>query len=228
MAQNLWAGAVRKGLAADRPTVPDFPSETFGLYYETDTGLLYFGPAGGTWQPFTAPADQTQGTAGTGVAVSEAAPLAVQRVTLTLTNALITVLDADDFGSLAIWTFPDRNLHVLNAEVNLSIVKDGVGFISTTDLDIALGTAAASNTTLATTMLNVLPKQDANADALTVTVAASTFTAVGTAAGLAVPDAANNILYLNASAPTEISEDGTLTVTGTIDLYFIDLGNRTS
>lgn len=43
MADNLWVGSFAKGLAADRPTVPDFPSGTVGLYYATDTGDLSFG-----------------------------------------------------------------------------------------------------------------------------------------------------------------------------------------
>ncbi len=47
MSNGLWAAAVRKGTAANKPTVPDFPSDTFGFYYETDTDILYFGEAGG-------------------------------------------------------------------------------------------------------------------------------------------------------------------------------------
>lgn len=32
MANNLWGGSLRKGLAANLPTVPDFPSDTFVTY----------------------------------------------------------------------------------------------------------------------------------------------------------------------------------------------------
>lgn len=46
MAQNLWVGALGKGLAADRPGTPDFPADTVGFYYETDTGNLALGQAG--------------------------------------------------------------------------------------------------------------------------------------------------------------------------------------
>ncbi len=40
MADNLWVGAVRRGLAANKPTVPDVPSDTIGLYLEVDTGVM--------------------------------------------------------------------------------------------------------------------------------------------------------------------------------------------
>lgn len=48
MANNLWTGAVTKGLAANIPTIPDFPSDTFGVYYATDTGVRFTGLAGAT------------------------------------------------------------------------------------------------------------------------------------------------------------------------------------
>lgn len=51
MADNLWLGAVRKGLAANKPTVPDCAADTFQFYLETDTGVMNIGQAGAAaWQ----------------------------------------------------------------------------------------------------------------------------------------------------------------------------------
>lgn len=50
MSNNLWLGALKAGLAADRPTVFEFPDGTFSLYYATDTNALSIGlPSGATW-----------------------------------------------------------------------------------------------------------------------------------------------------------------------------------
>lgn len=228
MANSLWVGAVRKGLAADKPTVPDFPSETFGFYYETDNGQLYFGVSGGDeWLPASSlgvPADSLV-TAATGVATSYATinPL---KLTLTLTNVEVAVADADDFGSAELCTLPDSNLIVVGCELNLELVKDGVGFINTTDLDVAVGTAAASNTTLATTMLNIHPKVDLDASDLSPALLSHSLAATPVLTG--VLDGATNKVYLNISGATETSEDATVTATGTVTIFFIDVGNITS
>lgn len=49
MANNLWLGAVRSGLAANMPSIPDAPAGTFGLYFATDTNQVFVGPSGGAW-----------------------------------------------------------------------------------------------------------------------------------------------------------------------------------
>lgn len=92
MANNLWTGAVRAGLAADRPTVPDFPSDTFGFYYATDTGALSFGKTGGAgWLPAGAQAQPTP-TAKTGDATLTIAELLTSIVTATSASAVALTL----------------------------------------------------------------------------------------------------------------------------------------
>jgi hypothetical protein len=228
MANSLWVDAVRKGLAAAKPTVPDFPSDTFGFYYETDNGQLYFGEAGGAeWLPASsisvAAASEAVGETDVAVVTTAVNPL---KMTLTLDGIVVAVADADDFGSAALVTLPDKNLIILGCEVDLELVKDGTGYIDTTDLDVAVGTAAASNTALSAGMVDVLPKVDLNATDLSPALDAHSLATTPVLTG--VLDGATNQIFLNISGPTETSEDATVTATGTVEIYYIDLGNTTS
>jgi hypothetical protein len=152
----------------------------------------------------------------------------LHRIRLQLDAVKFTVAGASDFGSVELCTFPDRNLIVIGAEINLSIVKGGAatGIVAATDLDIALGTAAASSTTLSGAMLNILPKQDVDADSLTVTSQAHSLAATPVLTGIL--DAVDNKMYFNVAIPGLITVDDTLTLTGTIDLFVFDLFNVTS
>jgi hypothetical protein len=100
MANNLWTGAIRSGLAAAMPTVPDFPSETFGLYYATDTGLLFFGASGAAAWSLCADMFNTQG-----------APTAetTTSVTLTIAKLLTRIITSTQTGAVA-FTLPTGTL----------------------------------------------------------------------------------------------------------------------
>lgn len=89
MADNLWLGAVRKGLAANRPTVPDASSDTMQFYYTTDTNVLYVGLAGGTgWTQITDRPQPTP-TAKTGTTITlTIAELLTGIITSTQTSAV--------------------------------------------------------------------------------------------------------------------------------------------
>ena len=152
-----------------------------------------------------------------------------QKATLKVSGTL-SVAAADDYGSLELMTWQDRNIHILGMEVDLTLVKGGVtnGILAATDLDVGMGSAAASATTLATTMIDYLEKQDVDDNALSVTVQAHVLGQSTATFPKQLADGASNKLYLNAVAIGGITADDTLTVTGSVDLYFIDLGNRTS
>lgn len=92
MADSLWAGAVRKGLAANRPTVPDCASDTFQFYYESDTGLLKYGSSGGAGWLDTATAPQGAPTAKTADATLTIAELLTRIVTATKASAVALTL----------------------------------------------------------------------------------------------------------------------------------------
>lgn len=93
MANNLWVGSVRQGLAANLPTVPDFPSETFGYYYATDTGQMYVGISGGTvWYPGGSYRVQPTPTAKTADATLTIAELLTGVITVTSASAVALTL----------------------------------------------------------------------------------------------------------------------------------------
>jgi len=160
-------------------------------------------------------------TAGTGVALTHSHPWAFWKLRLTLTNALITVTNANKYGSLEILDWPNTNLVVLSARMNLTVVKDNVGILAADTPHIAVGSAAASNTTLATTMIDTIEQ---------VTVAGTLSAAAQkngphTAGNRYIAAGASNKLYLNAGTTGNSGGvDGSLTVSGTIDIFIIDTG----
>ena len=143
---------------------------------------------------------------------------------LTLTDLVIAVTAALDYGGEKICDLPDSNILILGAEVDLSLVKDGVGIVDATDVTVGIGTAVASNATLSGAMIDVLT------DALTDDVDPALFKQhthdLGTPALTFIDDGAAAALFLNAVAT--LSADGDPTVSGTVDIYYIDTGNVTS
>lgn len=152
----------------------------------------------------------------------------VQKVTLTLTALVLNVAAANDYGSVAFADLPDSNLLFLGCEVDLVLTKgnESTGLEATVDLDMAVGTVAASNTTLASTMEDILDKLDVDEDSLTPQLQGHSSAA--TTMPLLIQDGGTNKLFLNCGLPVGIAVDDTLTMTGTIVLYYIELGNLTS
>lgn len=159
--------------------------------------------------------------------------LAVQRATLKLTGQSLSIAEADDYGSLKLCDLPDRNIHLLAVEADLSLVKGGVsnGLEAAVDVNVAIGSAAATAQDLtATAAENDKIESTALTDnALTVTLQAHSQAQSGDGAmPQQLGDSATAGLWLNASVTAGITADDALTVTGEVDLYFVDLGNRTS
>ncbi len=148
----------------------------------------------------------------------------VRHARITLTDLLLAITAALDYGGVKICDLPDSNILILGAEVDLSMVKDGVGIVAATDITMGVGTAVASNATLSGAMIDVLTA------ALTADEDPAIFQLhtheLGTPVLVFVDDGAAAALFLNAAAT--LAADGDLTVTGTIDLYYIDTGNVTS
>lgn len=148
MANNLWTGAVTKGLAANRPTVPDFPSDTFGFYYATDTGLLYYGGSGAAGWLDTRITPQGAPTAKTGDATLTIAELLGRIITATKATAVAFTLPtgtltdaglnsgATPVGSSFDWSIinlgSSSGATTLNAGTDHTIVGNAVVAISTT------------------------------------------------------------------------------------------------
>jgi hypothetical protein len=93
-------------------------------------------------------------------------------------------------------------------------------------MDWSLGSAAASNVTLATTMVDFIAKQDKTLDGA---VAAYTTAQAADVAAAATFDGTSSAidLYLNVSFPTgtDIDADGILAVSGTITLLWENWGD---
>lgn len=151
----------------------------------------------------------------------------LQHVRLTLTNFVVSVLEANDYGSAKLVDFGDTNLLLVGAEANLTLLKGGAvnGIINTKDLDVAVGTAAASNTTLSTTMLNILPKVDCDADTLADVVKSHSLAATPVLTGILEGTPA---AYLNVSVIGGITASDIVTFSGTLDLFYFNLENVTS
>jgi len=149
---------------------------------------------------------------------------ALQYVRLTLTNVKIPVTSALAYGSLKIAAFPVTNILLVGCEANLTLVKGGIatGIVSATGVDVALGTVAASNTELTSTMANILALQECDAGLITDTVQAHSLAATPVFTGI-VDDVA--AVFLNVAPDGAISVDDSVTFSGTVDLFYFDLGN---
>lgn len=152
-----------------------------------------------------------------------------QKITLKLDEQVVNVTSAQDYGSVQLLTWPDRNLHILGMEVDLELVKGEAssGIVGTTDLDVAIGSAAASNQTLATTMIDYLEKQDLDANDTSPALQVNVMGQSTATFPKQLPDSATNKMFLNVALPVGVNTD-IITVTGTIVLYVLDLGNGIS
>ena len=153
--------------------------------------------------------------------------LVVRKLTIVLDNLVIDIDEADDYGGTRLVTFPDANIMILGCEVDLELVKgDEVGgLVEATDLDVAVGSAVASATPLASAMIDVVDKVDLNATDLTPALEAHS-NDNSTKEASFIADSATAGLFLNLAAA--ITTTDTLTCTGTVTVYYVDLGNLSS
>lgn len=153
-----------------------------------------------------------------------------QRATLNLTGQVVSITAALDYGSVQLLAWPDRNIHIYGMEVDLELTKGNLstGIVAATDLDVGIGSTAASAQTLATTMIDYMEKQDLDASDLTPALQVNVMGQSTATFPKQLPDSATNTMHLNIGLPTPVTVDDTVTAAGTIDLYFIDLGNRIS
>ena len=164
---------------------------------------------------------------GTGVALTSDTALVPRKAIYTLTGFVISVTAALDYGGTKICDLPDTNLLLLGVEIDLEVVKGNAstGLEATVDLDMGVGTAVASATTLATTMIDVIEKVDLDTDSLTVQLEAHSNDQATATPPLRIADGASSALYLNCGLPVGITVDDTLTVSGTVEVYYVDVGN---
>jgi hypothetical protein len=152
----------------------------------------------------------------------------VRHARLTLAELSVAITAALDYGGTKICDLPDKNIMILACECDLVLTKGGVtnGLEAATDINTSIGSAVASNATLSGAMVDVIDIV-ANTDAsLTHDMDAHSQANTPANMPLEVADSATSALYLNLAAT--ITADDAMTASGTIDLYYLDLGNVTS
>lgn len=158
---------------------------------------------------------------------TQAGPL--HQVVLTLDNVPQAVVNGTEYQGTKIYTFPEGRILVHGVTASLrqkttSVLSSTLNASSTGA--ISLGTATASSTTLATTMVNLLPSTAFTSSA-TINVAGTAVTAALAASaqfdGTATPVA----MFLNTAyaTTTDVDADATQTISGTITLTYSWLGD---
>lgn len=151
------------------------------------------------------------------------------KITLTLDNVPQTVTNGTEYQSTKIYTFPEGRILVLGCigtfqQKTTSVLASTLNASSTGA--ISLGSAAASATTLATTMVDLLPSTAFTSSA-TINVPGTAVSAPLAASaqfngtGTAIP------VYLNTAYATTADVDGnaTQTISGTVVICWVNLGD---
>lgn len=209
-------------------------------------------PAGGTlfWAPGTPPvvtagaATQTVvvgASAQPEVAAAEGGFETIRKTTLTLTDMPMTLTDALAYASKKLYDMPEGRIRVIGAVAKDMAFTTSSAIAGTLNSGVTcswgVGSAPASNVTLATTMQNLIPGSGETpktfVSSTTIDVAPATvsgFTAAVSAAQLgAIVDGTGTAMdvYLNVSVPTgtDIDADATLLVSGEITLHWVNEGD---
>ncbi len=150
--------------------------------------------------------------------------LTIRREILTLTALRVDVTAANDFGGTLVATFPDSNLLILGFKADLAVTVDGTGIATAATIDVALGNIASTGITAA-----ALDDGDEYIDEYSAIGAGVTGTADAHSNDNATPaivfydaGAAADEVWINVEAT--LSADGWADFTGTIEVFYIDLG----
>lgn len=153
----------------------------------------------------------------------------LHQTTLTLDNVPQTVVNGTEYQGTKLFTFPEGRIAVLGVTARLQ-QKTTSALASTLNASstgaIALGTATASSTTLATTMVDLLPSTAFTSSA-TINVAGTAVTAALAATAQFDGTSAAQSMYLNTAyaTTTDVDGDATQTISGTITFTWAWLGD---
>lgn len=149
--------------------------------------------------------------------------------TLTLNNVAQTVVNGTEYQGTKIYDFPQGRLFVLGVTATLR-QKTTSALATTLNASstgaISLGTATASATTLASTMVDLLPS--------TAFTSSATINVAGTAVSAALAAGAQfdgtttaKDVYLNTAYATtaDVDGDATQTISGTVVITWVNLGD---
>lgn len=155
------------------------------------------------------------------------------RTVFTFSAMQIAVTDTLAYASQKIFDFAAGKVRVKGGTATLAFAvltarTAGTGTINdSAAMDWAVGTVAASSITLASTMVNVIAKVDHTLDGVAAAYTAPIAADVVAAATFDGTSSAVDV-FLNVGFPTntEIDNDGTLAVTGTITLFWENWGDN--
>lgn len=154
---------------------------------------------------------------------------ALNYVKLTLDNVPQTVVNGTEYQGTKIYTFPEGRILVLGVTATLrqktTSALDSTLNASSTGA-IALGTATASNVSLTSTMVDLLPSTAFTSSA-TVNVAGTAVSAALAASAQFDGTSTAKSMYLNTAyaTTTDVDGDATQTISGTINFVFVYLGD---
>lgn len=204
-------------------TLLDFSGVTWKEFGATGATGAAGAPGTGAGTPSANP---TVDAGATDTVVAEA-PAVYSQVTFTLTNQDVSVLNPADNGEILLGNMGDRFWSYMGCTVDLSVAKDGVNILDTTDIYIGVGTGPSGGFPIAVTgedLLHQIIYTD-TADPVIIKVQEPMESPNGSSLKNNLPDFfdVNTPIYLNFAA-TPLSVTGTLTVTGTITLFILDMG----
>ena len=195
-----------------------------------DGKLVVTGEVAATGAITTAAATKTSANvgalAGTNVTVVEYGEGTIHQTVLTLAATPVTLTDETGvvlYGGQKIYDFEAGNIFVMGAVMDLDVTVDG-NFSATAQGDIGLGTITASNdATLASTEQDIVPTT-----AIAALVDSSGATDAITAAAIAPIDGTGTDVdvFLNYLWDDSDHNGGSMIVTGTITLTWINLGDK--
>jgi hypothetical protein len=151
------------------------------------------------------------------------------QTTLTLSDVAQAVVNGTEYQGTKIYDFPEGRILVLGVTATLrqkttSVLADTLNASSTGS--IGLGTATASATTLATTMVDLLPATAFTSSA-TVNVAGTAVTAALAASAQFDGTGTAKDMFLNTAYATtgDVDADATQTISGTVVITWVLLGD---
>ena len=153
----------------------------------------------------------------------------LHQLTFTLVEVPQSVVNGTEYQGTLLYTFPEGRINVLGCTATLR-QKTTSTLASTLNASvtgaIALGTATASNVSLTSTMVDLLPSTAFTSSA-TINVAGTAVSAALAAAAQFDGTSTAKSMYLNTAFATTTDVDGnaTQTISGTITLTFLWLGD---
>lgn len=142
----------------------------------------------------------------------------VERVHLEAVSVAITA--ALDYASLKLFDLPNSNLTIVGAVIDIGTVAGTGGVSDPNTIDFALGTVAITSTNFSNSgEQDIVPEGDVSS----LKMKGST---TGTEDHLFIAEGASNAVYLNLQ--DTIGSDGTIVLTGKIDVIYDDIGRAVS